>query len=254
MSPKSHSNGVFLTSTLFASTYRFPCYMSDSLTGTYRFLNAELAWSAQKVDETLLPIIRKVGQRGKVWKCNQNSPRLQCFAESPLDVRRNSPEMRISRIRLKPSSTRLSARALMHLDSVQRMHQRDFKRLSPIFERNGRISMLLTMLALLRTINPRPTVKMIAKAVLQRKARKGREHLLEGEAEVADGVVRLVQVPSGKLPQKLAMQMPSLPLQPKHRGRDERSLKHRLTTTRAHLKMVWRRLVGRCLTDHWKSS
>lgn len=31
-----------------------------------RFLNAELSWPTQKVDDTLLPIIRKVGLRGKV--------------------------------------------------------------------------------------------------------------------------------------------------------------------------------------------
>ncbi|KAF8312505.1 PIN domain-like protein, partial [Clavulina sp. PMI_390] len=38
-----------------------------------QFLNAELGWAAQKVDDTLLPIIRKVGQRAKSGAKNAQS-------------------------------------------------------------------------------------------------------------------------------------------------------------------------------------
>lgn len=69
MSRKSTSNGVFLILMLYERMHHFidhSPHTETNLIPCSRFLNAELSWSAQKVDDTVLPIIRKVGQRGKV--------------------------------------------------------------------------------------------------------------------------------------------------------------------------------------------
>jgi len=63
------------------------------LDGLRDFLNAELSWSAEKVDETLLPIVRKVGQRGRPGGVNKQNT-LEAFFDASIGSGTYAPRRR----------------------------------------------------------------------------------------------------------------------------------------------------------------
>ncbi|EJU04895.1 hypothetical protein DACRYDRAFT_104789 [Dacryopinax primogenitus] len=68
--PNSNVRDAYSHPTVDESTEPFKWGLPD-LDAMRVFLRDELGWNASKVDETLLPIIRKVGQRGKAAQANK---------------------------------------------------------------------------------------------------------------------------------------------------------------------------------------
>ncbi|KZT53232.1 hypothetical protein CALCODRAFT_520157 [Calocera cornea HHB12733] len=68
--PNSNVRDAYYHPTVDESTEPFKWGLPD-LDALRVFLREELGWNASKVDETLLPIIRKVGQRGKAAQVNK---------------------------------------------------------------------------------------------------------------------------------------------------------------------------------------